>query len=183
MPNYNCVEPANDSGADNHALIANADDSITFPAVDSCFAIAYVLTDSRLVGGHVPTFWDEKDLGLGFSLMAKADRKGEQHDIQLHAMQENLSKIIGEINVLRGKTTVALCITLGDTLWNNLWTGTIGRAGYPKEIRYRKVAGPRNLFVDGANSQVDVLNAGVPVVGAAETFVRGNRKRIYSRDV
>lgn len=183
MPNYNCVEPANDNAADHHALIVNAADSITFPAVDSCFAIAYVLTDGRLVGGHVPTFWDEKDLGLGFSLMAKAERKGGQHDIQRHAMHLNLSKIIGEINVLRGNTTVALCITLGDTHWNDLWTGTIGRVGYPKEIRYRKVAGPRNLVIDGANAQVDVLNAGVAVVGAAQAFVDVNRRRIYNRAV
>lgn len=183
MPNYNCVEPANDNGADQHALIATAADSITFPAVDSCFAIGYVLSDGRLVGGHVPTFWDEKDLGLGFSLMAKAGREGGQHDIQRHAMHENLSKIIGEMNVLRGDTTVTLCITLGDTAWNDLWTASIGRAGYPKEIRYRKNAGPRNLIVDGANAQVDVQSAGVAVVGAAEPFVRANRERVYQRAI
>ena len=179
MPNYNCVEPANDAGADQHALTANAADTITFPAVDSCFAIGFVLTDGSLVGGHVPTFWDAKDFGLELSLLAKAGRKGQIHNAQTHAMKQGLSKIIGEINVLRGDTKVSLCITLGDTQWNVLWNAVIGRIGYPPEIRYRKNAGPRYLIVDGPNSSVDVQNAGVPVVGAAEAFVRGGRARKY----
>jgi hypothetical protein len=174
MANYNCVEPAQQTVADRYLVLAQANDQITFPAVDSCFAVAFVLSDGRLVGGHVPTFWDEATFTVE---MSRARHTGS--DPQAGAMQTCLGRIIEGMNGLRGSTTVSLAVTLGDTDWNAFWNGLLGRAGYPLEIRYRKNAGPRNLILDGATTSINVQRGGAGayanVVAAARTFANGAR--------
>lgn len=48
-----CVEPA----AGQYAHFQSDDDIISFPHVDSCLAIAAVLGNGRIAGGHVGMFW------------------------------------------------------------------------------------------------------------------------------
>ncbi|HTZ72186.1 MAG TPA: hypothetical protein VMB71_16135, partial [Acetobacteraceae bacterium] len=67
MANHNCVEPAQQNAADRSIVLAPAGDSITFPAVDSCFAICLALSDGTLLGGHVPVFFDDAAFGIEMS--------------------------------------------------------------------------------------------------------------------
>ncbi|MDR3772591.1 MAG: hypothetical protein P4L26_04530 [Terracidiphilus sp.] len=175
MANFNCVEPAQASGVDHYLVLAQATDQITFPAVDSCFAVAFVLSNGTLVGGHVPAFWDAKAFDLEIS---RSKHTGE--DPQKSAMQGSLARIVEGMNGLRGNATVSLAITLGDADWSELWNGTVGRIGYPKEIRYRKPFGPRNLIVDGNTQNITVQAGGAghyaAVPAAARTFADGVKK-------
>jgi hypothetical protein len=174
MPNFNCVEPAQQNGADHTLVLATAADQITFPAVDSCFAIAFVLSNGGLVGGHVPTFWDTTAFTVEISRSSHT-----RADPQASAMQSSLAKIVEGMNGLRGNNTVSLAVTLGDNDWNDIWNGMIGRVGYPKEIRYRKPHGPRNLIVDGPGQTLTVQagGAGAYVAVAAGALNFGNGAR------
>lgn len=63
MDTYYCVEPAwvADYGKPRTAYkhLVPKTDELLFPHVDSCMAIAFVLEDDRMVGGHVSFQWDE----------------------------------------------------------------------------------------------------------------------------
>jgi hypothetical protein len=179
MPNFNCVEPAQENAANKHLVRVAAGDQITFPAVDSCFGVAFVLSDGRLVGGHVPTMWDDKTFTVELS-RAKHGGGDIASQAQSAMMQGCLTRVVEEMNGLRGDATVALAITLGDTDWSQFWEGMSGKAGYPKEIRYRKNFGPRNLIVDGNGQNITVQSGGAghyaAVAGAAKTFADGAKK-------
>jgi hypothetical protein len=142
VANYNCVEPAQQTKGNHSVVLAQADDSITFPAVDSCFAIAFVLADGKLVGGHVPTLWDAAEGNTVFSSPNIATALAG-------AMTGCLGRIVADMNGHRGTTGVTLAITLGDDDWSNPWIGILGQVGNPNEIRYRKDGGPRNMIVQG----------------------------------
>jgi hypothetical protein len=48
-----CVEPGLAVNGAQYLVTSAADDELLFPHVDSCLAIAFPLTDGRIVGGHV----------------------------------------------------------------------------------------------------------------------------------
>ena len=150
MPNYTCVEPANENVNDKRVVAVTANDRITFPAVNSCFAIGVVLSDGRLLGGHVPMFWDTPSTTVAMSLMMKGEN-GESHQ-----MQASITRIVSEINGHRNGTAVSAVITLGDAEWVPLWDALQGQLGYPKELRYQKNGGTGNLIIDGPTSACSV---------------------------
>jgi hypothetical protein len=175
MANYNCVEPAQETPADHSVVLVGADDSITFPAVDSCFAIAFVLADGKLVGGHVPTLWDAAE---GERVFSAGTEKAMKKALGA-AMAGCLGRIVADMNGRRGATAVTLAITLGDDDWSNHWTGILGQIGNPDEIRYRKERGPRNLIVYGNIHRIRVQAGGrgfyAAVPGSPWTFEDGAR--------
>jgi len=63
MDTYYCVEPAwvAEYGKPRTAYkhLVPKTDELLFPHVDSCMAIAFVLDDDRMVGGHVSFQWNE----------------------------------------------------------------------------------------------------------------------------
>jgi len=42
---------------DGYVVVADKDDNIIFPGVDSCLAIAVSLSNGSIIGGHVGEFW------------------------------------------------------------------------------------------------------------------------------
>jgi hypothetical protein len=52
MPSIRVVEPAL-AGVHNYVDVAQVNDELVFPHVDSCLAIAFLLNNGRKVGGHV----------------------------------------------------------------------------------------------------------------------------------
>jgi hypothetical protein len=53
MRTIRCVEPALAVGNLQYVVQVDATDELLFPHVDSCLAIAFLLADGRLIGGHV----------------------------------------------------------------------------------------------------------------------------------
>lgn len=54
MPTIRCVEPANAvPGGDQFLVQVAPANELLFPHVDSCLAITFILSDGRLIGGHV----------------------------------------------------------------------------------------------------------------------------------
>lgn len=156
MANFNCVEPAQATVNDHTVVSATAADQITFPAIDSCFGIALLLDNATLVGGHVPTLWDDKAFALEFSKYALANRKGGAYDPNAGGMPIALANVLAAMDIQRAGRKVMLAITLGDPEWSALWDEKIGTVGYPKQIRYRKGGGPRNLIVDAVAQSISV---------------------------
>lgn len=156
MANFNCVEPAQANVNDHTVVSATAADQITFPAIDSCFGIALVLDNGTLLGGHVPTLWDEKAFALEFSKYGLAMRTGGTYDPNSGGMPIALGNVISSLNTQRAGRKVILAVTLGDPEWYDLWDKTVAAVGYPKQIRYRKGGGPRNLIVDAVAQSISV---------------------------
>lgn len=156
MAVHNCVEPGKATANDHPVVSAAAADTIVFPAVDSCFAIALKLKDGTLLGGHVPTLWDDKAFALEFSKFLLEGRKGGAYDPNSEGMPIALDNILAELDRRRAGEGVALAVTLGDPEWYDLWDKRVGKVGYPKQIRYRKGPGPRNLVFDGAAQSISV---------------------------
>jgi len=81
------------------------------------------------------------------------------------------------MNAARGGTKVRVAITLGDSQWDAAWDAVLGEVGFPKQIRYRKPSGPRNLIVDGTTQSAAVQSGGAgayaAVPGAARAFAAG----------
>ncbi|MDQ8020916.1 MAG: hypothetical protein REI94_03700 [Moraxellaceae bacterium] len=172
MPGCNCVEPANEAGLDRRVVSMGATDQITFPAVNSCFAIGVVLADGSLLGGHVPMYWDTPSFSVGMSLTMVHGQDGEAHQ-----MQASLARIVNEINGLRNGRDVSAVVTLGDVEWVTYWDAMLGHFGYPKEIRYRKNAGTCNLILDGALQMARVQRR---LAAAAGYSTVGNAARNFS---
>jgi hypothetical protein len=61
MTTKHCVEPAHAQGAALYVQHAGPGDEILFPHVDSCMAIAFILDDGTVIGGHVPAQWGPQD--------------------------------------------------------------------------------------------------------------------------
>lgn len=157
MANFNCVEPAQQNATDHTVVSATAADQITFPAVDSCFAVALVLDNGTMLGGHVPTLWDDKAFQLEMSKSAVATVKGLAYDPNAGSMSIALGNVMSAVNTLRNGRKVVLAVTLGDPEWHDLWDATtVALVGYPKQIRYRKGGGPRNLIVDAVAQSISV---------------------------
>lgn len=157
MANHNCVEPAQQPAHGQTIVLAPAGDTITFPAVDSCFAICLLLQDGSLLGGHVPAFFDAQAFDLEISKLSFGMRKGGNLvDPQVSGMTVSLDLITKLMNAQRNDRVASLAVTLGDEEWYDIWNKQPGTFGFPKQIRYRKNAGPRNLIVDSGNQRIQV---------------------------
>jgi len=70
MAELKCTEPGvyNDDSkkaterGDGYVVEAGKLDSLYFPGVDSCLAVAFVLKSGRMIGGHIGTSWGKDDM-------------------------------------------------------------------------------------------------------------------------
>jgi hypothetical protein len=103
-----CVEPALAvMGDPNNTFLVNvaAGTELLFPHVDSCMAIAMLLVDGRIIGGHVSMQLPVANAPL--------DPLG------------NATAMLLQMNVLRGVTAVSKLVLVGDANWeNDFVTGT-----------------------------------------------------------
>ena len=72
MAKKKCVEKGKEAGTEAQGLsvvVANQDDTIEIPGIDSCLAIISELDDGRVVAGHALNPWgveeDQNENGLG----------------------------------------------------------------------------------------------------------------------
>ena len=94
-----CVEPAAASpGGDRYLVSVAADDELLFPHVDSCIAIAFLLGDGRMIGGHV-----------GMMMPGATDLN--PHGNALQICNEMIAKV--------GASQVKKVIMVGDANWEN----------------------------------------------------------------
>ena len=56
-----CVEPSSENTS-GWIKVAGADDTLKFPGVDSCLAMAFLMANGAMVGTHTGVFWYGKDL-------------------------------------------------------------------------------------------------------------------------
>jgi hypothetical protein len=96
MGKVKCVEPGfSVEGKGSHVGVASADDELVFPHVDSCLGIALILSDNRMVGGHVGAFTPKDEY----------DPSG------------NTMKVLDEMLELAGQGQIAKIVCLGDSEW------------------------------------------------------------------
>lgn len=93
-----CVEPANVADGDGYVVVADSSESVLFPHVDSCLAIAFMLADNRIVGGHVGMQWGGSD------------------DIK---PADNSLRIVDEMLTCVGRSKISYVVFLGDPNWKN----------------------------------------------------------------
>ncbi len=94
-----CVEPAEAAPGGNRFLVnVPANDQLLFPHVDSCIAIAFVLGDGRMIGGHV-------------GMMMPGANNLDPHG--------NAMQICNQMLALVGPTNVQKLIMVGDANWEN----------------------------------------------------------------
>lgn len=97
MSTIACVEPAAATpGINSYLVLVAATDELLFPHVDSCIAIAFVMMDGRMVGGHV---------GMQMPTAIDLDPYG------------NALKICEEMIALIGVGPIARVILVGDGNW------------------------------------------------------------------
>lgn len=153
-----CVEPAEALGGPNDYLVSvAANDELLFPHVDSCIAIAFILNDGSMIGGHV---------GMQMPTAANLDPHG------------NAMQICNQMMQRVGNAQVNTLLMVGDANWENEF---IGNRNVVQDIIAR-VACINSLFIDTGSfgGGVDVsLNPRREMV-----FVQrctGNRALVFQR--
>jgi hypothetical protein len=92
------VEPANIDQGDGYVVKASSQESVIFPGVDSCLAIAFIMSDNRYICGHVGMQWSKE------SELEPTD---------------NTLKIIGEMIQRVNKKKISKVIFVGDPHWDS----------------------------------------------------------------
>ena len=122
-----CVEPAwvEEKGLPCVALVS-VQEGLIFPHVDSCLAIAFILSDNRFVGGHVgqqmppvPPFDLEKHEAIFNPLKIDQRKAWKQWAEQLLPVDNALimtDEMLGKINDDSSK--ISKVVFLGDPGWN-----------------------------------------------------------------
>jgi len=119
-----CVEPAEALGGPHNYLVqVPANDELLFPHVDSCIAIAFVLNDGRMIGGHV---------GM---MMPAAD------NLDPHG---NAMQICNQMLGLVGIALISQVLMVGDANWENEF---VGNRNVVQDI-INLVGCPNTLFID-----------------------------------
>jgi hypothetical protein len=119
-----CVEPAEAVGGRYDYLVqVPANDELLFPHVDSCIAIAFVLADGRMIGGHV---------GMMMPNVPDLNPYG------------NAMHICRQMLTATGNARIANVLMVGDGNWENEF---IGQRNVVHEIQ-NLVRCPNTLFVD-----------------------------------
>ena len=99
MPTIQCVEPANAlPGGPDFMVNVGAANELLFPHVDSCLAIAMLLNDGRVVGGHV---------GMMMPGAQNLDPGG------------NAANMCGNMLALVAPATLDRLVLVGDANWEN----------------------------------------------------------------
>jgi len=101
---YNCVTPtevaANALARAAYLHVVSKDDTIFFPHVDSCTAIAFLCADGVMVGGHVPEDWgDATPTYTATSYPQNARRMVREMLAALQSMRKDTGTA-GDVNVL-----------------------------------------------------------------------------------
>jgi hypothetical protein len=123
MPPVKCVEPAEARANDpayNCIVSAPKETELMFPHVDSCLAIAMLLDDGRVVGGHV---------GLFMSGATAPDA------------QRNTEAIFAEMQHLRGVTTITSLYLVGESSWRPVVAWLRREAACQNSLYFSKVSG------------------------------------------
>lgn len=167
MKTWKCVEPANLNEGDGYVVLAAADEEILFPHVDSCLAMALVLSDGRLVGGHVGVQWD------GNAGLEPAD---------------NAVRIMGEMLQKRGNTGISKVVFLGDPAWSAHFIGEQNwanddplRPAVPavKALLPNNVAGTRTLVKGTVDGGVDFLLTTAPSTAIKVSRYKSPHLKLY----
>jgi hypothetical protein len=161
MPDIRCYEPGL-HGPLQSIHVAAATDRLIFPHVDSCLAIAFLLANGQMVGGHVP---------LQMDAAANLDAGG------------NADRII--VNMLRlvrfecGGAAINKLITLGDASmpfapqvdYNlvNLANRANAAQGH-LHLDSGAIAGGVDLYIDGPNQRVQALTTNGANMRYNQTF-------------
>jgi len=89
MSTIRCVEPAKIDEGDGYVVVASSQESVVFPGVDSCLAIAFIMSDNRYIGGHVGMQW-----GLGSDLEPTDNTVKIAKEMLGHVNKKKISKVI-----------------------------------------------------------------------------------------
>jgi hypothetical protein len=151
MSTIRCVEPAKSNEGDGYVVVASSQESVVFPGVDSCLAIAFIMSDNRYICGHVGMQWGmESDL--------------EPTDNTLKIVEE----MLGQVN----NKKISKVIFVGDPHWDSgimkeLWGQMEDkikerlRPTIPAvRERLKKIMPPPNTFLSlfkGEGKGIDVL--------------------------
>jgi hypothetical protein len=116
-----CLEPAKARDPESPApagttkgdyvVKVSSDESILFPAVDSCMAIAFVLNNGDLIGGHIGMDW-------GNEVPALMDRRPGYDTIKPFDLSMNARIILNEMLIKKGDKTIMCTFSIADTDWS-----------------------------------------------------------------
>ncbi len=91
-----CVEPAEAKGEDKHIQVAGPGDELIFPHVDVCIAVACVLSNGTIVGGHIPYMF------------------GDETKVSKNPQRKSARRVLEDMSEHVGTKKVAILITLSD---------------------------------------------------------------------
>jgi hypothetical protein len=116
-------------------LQAPAEDTVIFPHVDVCLAIAWLAADKSIIAGHVPAQWDSTSL---------PDEAG------------CAKRVIAEMEKLR-KGAIDCVVTLGDRDWKRT-VDSMTEGLKPKQFLkiWKNIPGGADLRLDGPNKKISV---------------------------
>lgn len=116
-------------------LAAPADDTVIFPHVDVCLAIAWMAADKSIVAGHVPAQWDSTSF---------PDEAG------------CAKRVIAEMEKLR-KGPVDCVVTLGDREWKRV-VDSMTESLKPGQFLkiWKDISGGADLRLDGPEKKISV---------------------------
>jgi hypothetical protein len=117
-------------------LQAPAEDTVIFPHVDVCLAIAWLAADKSVIAGHVPAQWDRTSF---------PDEAG------------CAKRVIAEMEKLRKGAAIDCVITLGDDEWKRV-VDSMTESLKPKQYLkiWKDIAGGADLRLDGPDKKITV---------------------------
>ena len=158
MPTFHCVEPALVEGVKDCVMCVNPGNELLFPHVDVCMAIAFILANDCMVGGHVPGMWDENDFPPDINRNAIRIFDGMRAHVQL-----------------RGSSVLKL-ITLGDSEWDDTMNTIGGRLGGAEHLRiHKEVDGGVDLSLNGRRKMLFCCNSKAKKESRGQTIVKGTQ--------
>jgi len=116
-----CFEPAKARDVDTpspagttkggYVVRVGPEEDILFPAVDSCMAIAWVLQNGDLIGGHIGMDW-------GNEVPALMDRRPGYDTIKPFDLSMNARIILNEMLVNKGNQGIVCAFSIADNDWS-----------------------------------------------------------------
>ncbi|HYK37026.1 hypothetical protein [Alloacidobacterium sp.] len=117
-------------------LKAPAEDTVIFPHVDVCLAIAWLSSSKRIVAGHVPAQWDRQ---------SPVDQEG------------CANKVMAEMNKLQGESPIEFVITLGDEEWQPVIDRMVNNLKPKQYVKiWKEISGGGDLRLDGMSKKISV---------------------------
>lgn len=117
-------------------LKAPAEDTVVFPHVDVCLAIAWLRSTKVIVAGHVPAQWDAH---------SPIDMEG------------CAKRIMVDMDKLQSEANIEFVITLGDRAWKSIVDRMVDIAKPKQQLSiWKDIPGGGDLRIDGTTKKISV---------------------------